>query len=213
MTLKKQKRTTVKPKPIDNLVSLTLTRNDLGQIIDGIEQRAELYERTARYLDTDSPNDAEDGIAEVRDSDEARGIAEHYRAIIGHLDAAQSVIKTGGIPAKSDVDLHENIAAISAELWGGDTKFYERHGEALSGFPGVWMFAVDAAKIFTEQENRFAATYGTKPNASFEYLEAILPYAEWLKGLLFLPSKSKQAEKAWDCIFGAASFGKRKTGK
>jgi hypothetical protein len=34
-------------------------------------------------------------------------------------------------------DMYENIAAISAELWTKNSKFYERHGAALGGFPGV----------------------------------------------------------------------------
>lgn len=106
-------------------------------------------------------------------------------------------------------DLHENIAAISAELWGGDSEFYPRHGANLGGFPGVWRFAIDAAKIFTEQERRFAATFGRKPrkpSASFEYLDAILEFAEWFADWsVYLPTDSEQAAKAWECILKAST--------
>lgn len=113
-------------------------------------------------------------------------------------------------PDQATADLHENIAAISAELWSGSSKFYERHGADLSGFPGVWRFSIEAAKVFTAAENRFGKECGTKPEASFEYLDAILEYAEWLKGSEELPTESEQQSKAWQCILSAASSAYRK---
>lgn len=101
-------------------------------------------------------------------------------------------------------DLHENIAAISGELWGIST-FYERHGKNLSGFPGVWRYAIGAAQVFTTAEQKFEETYGSKPEASFEYLDAILPYAEWLRDSTELPTQSEQAAKAEQLILAAST--------
>jgi hypothetical protein len=70
------------------LVPLVLDELDLGQAMDGIEIRAEAYERTAAYLDGDEEDDADDPfiIEEVNDADEARAIAEHYRHIHDELE-------------------------------------------------------------------------------------------------------------------------------
>lgn len=81
-------------------------------------------------------------------------------------------------PATYGEDLLENVAAISAEVWGDQSSyFYVRHGEALSGFPGVWKYTIEAARIFTDAEVRFGQKYGIKPEASYEYLDAILDFA------------------------------------
>lgn len=84
-------------------------------------------------------------------------------------------------------DMYENIAAISAELWTSNSKFYDRHGEQLSGFPGVWRFAIDAARVFTDAEH---ALKGKKNGESFEYIEAIENYAIALKVSKYLPTQS-----------------------
>ena len=97
-------------------------------------------------------------------------------------------------------DLHENIAAISEGLWGGKSKFYERHGEALSGFPGVWRFAIDAAKVFTQAEESFAKGIGRKPDAGFEYIDAITDFSDWLSKIKELPTQTEIRSKAWLCI-------------
>lgn len=104
------------------------------------------------------------------------------------------------------IELHENIAAISAELWSGKATFYERHGHDLNGFPGVWRYSVDAAIAFTWAEKNFIKTYGTKPEASYEYLDAILRFAEWLSNVGELPTDPELRAKAAECILDAASF-------
>lgn len=124
------------------------------------------------------------------------------RAATQQADNQREIIMT------YQADLHENIAAISGELWGGKSKFYDRHGADLSGFPGVWRFSIDAARIFTNAEKKFGKKYGNKPNASFEYLDAILPYAEWLRDSKELPTQTEQEAKAWELILAAASIKK-----
>ena len=59
---------------------------DLGQLLDGLEARAESWNKTADYLRTDDmPDDELFLIEECSDAEEADGIAEHYRSIIGKI--------------------------------------------------------------------------------------------------------------------------------
>jgi hypothetical protein len=60
---------------------IELNELDLGQILDGLEIRAEAWERTAAYHHTgESPPDFI--VEECSDADEAEGIARYYRSII-----------------------------------------------------------------------------------------------------------------------------------
>jgi hypothetical protein len=57
---------------------------DLGQTLDGLEVRAEAWEKTADYHRTgQSPADIL--VEECRDADEADKIARHYRSIIAKI--------------------------------------------------------------------------------------------------------------------------------
>ena len=59
---------------------------DLGQLLDGLDARADSWEKTAEYLRTDEMSDG--GlfvIEECSDPEEADGIAGHYRSIIGKI--------------------------------------------------------------------------------------------------------------------------------
>ena len=61
---------------------------DLGQLLDGLEQRAEAWERTAEYLRTEAMPDGEFFvIEECSDPNEADAIAAHYRKIIRTIEA------------------------------------------------------------------------------------------------------------------------------
>ena len=56
---------------------------DLGQLLDGLETRAESWERTAEYLRTDTMPEGEFFLVEACSKpEEADDIAEHYRSII-----------------------------------------------------------------------------------------------------------------------------------
>lgn len=68
--------------------SIELDDLDLGQLLDGLEARAESWEKTVIYLRTDEMPDGEFFIIEeCFDAEEADGIAEHYRAIIGKIQS------------------------------------------------------------------------------------------------------------------------------
>ena len=54
---------------------------DLGQLLDGIELRAESWERTAEYLRSGYV-DGDYIVEECSKPEEADGIAAHYRSLI-----------------------------------------------------------------------------------------------------------------------------------
>lgn len=62
---------------------IELEQQDLGQLLDGLEVRAESWRRTAGYLRTGEMPDGEFFIIEeCSDQEEAAEIAAHYGAII-----------------------------------------------------------------------------------------------------------------------------------
>jgi hypothetical protein len=65
-----------------NKVSISLDRNDWGQIVDGLEARRASWEVTVRYLEGEEVAQA---IEECRDAEEARGLVATYDRLIGEL--------------------------------------------------------------------------------------------------------------------------------
>ena len=70
-----------------NRTWVALAENEWGQVVDGLICRAELYEETVRYYES---GHAEGEIAEVRDEDEARDLAQLYRRIICKIEKARA---------------------------------------------------------------------------------------------------------------------------
>lgn len=64
-------------------IMVVLDDDEWGQILDGLRCRAETYEETVRYHESGY---AESEIAEVRDANEARKLADLYRLIIGTIE-------------------------------------------------------------------------------------------------------------------------------
>jgi hypothetical protein len=63
---------------------IELDDHDLGQLLDGLETRAEPWEKTADYHRTGhSPPDFI--VEERNDANEAERIASHYRSIIAKI--------------------------------------------------------------------------------------------------------------------------------
>lgn len=75
--------------PYDNEYVIRLNGLDLGQLIDGLEARADAWRLTAEYLDS---GEAPDGlvIEECSDAEEARRIAEHYQRILANIIQQQA---------------------------------------------------------------------------------------------------------------------------
>jgi len=76
-------------------VAVVLDRADWGQIIDGLDQRAERWEETARYLRGEPMNDPDELIEECGDDEEAAGIARQYRRIIAAIDGQLDASREG----------------------------------------------------------------------------------------------------------------------
>lgn len=66
-------------------VTITLDRDDLGQIIDGLTARMEAYQKTAEYLDGSFDDDGTFVVEDVRDAAEAKRIAGTYQRILSNL--------------------------------------------------------------------------------------------------------------------------------
>jgi hypothetical protein len=63
--------------------TITLTENEIGQVLDGLIIRAESWERTAEFLRAGSmPDDEIFVVEECSDPAEADAIADQYRLII-----------------------------------------------------------------------------------------------------------------------------------
>jgi hypothetical protein len=66
----------------EHMITLRLTRNQVGQILDGLRYRQETYQKTANCLN-DPPNaDPLFVIEEVRDAEEAENMVRIYGDII-----------------------------------------------------------------------------------------------------------------------------------
>ena len=76
--------------PTDKEYVIRLNSHDLGQLIDGLETRANAWRITATYLATgEAPN--EDFVAEeCDDAEEAQKLADHYDRIIAHVMEQQT---------------------------------------------------------------------------------------------------------------------------
>jgi hypothetical protein len=70
---------------MDKEITLKLPRLMVGQILDGLRERVQVWRYTEQYMEvgyTDEPCI----IEECSDADEARGIAEYYEEIIGCIE-------------------------------------------------------------------------------------------------------------------------------
>lgn len=68
--------------PLDKEYVIRLNGFDLGQLIDGLEARANAWRNTATYLTTGETPTDEFIAEECTDAEEADRLAEHYEKII-----------------------------------------------------------------------------------------------------------------------------------
>ena len=69
-----------------NIYHIELDSLDLGQLLDGLESRAQSWERTAGYLRTETmPSGKFFIVEECSKREEADDIAAHYRSIIENI--------------------------------------------------------------------------------------------------------------------------------
>lgn len=69
---------------MSSAVSITLSSNDWGQIIAGLECRREVWDATARYL---GGQEVDSMIEECSDEEEARNLVAIYDRLISELRA------------------------------------------------------------------------------------------------------------------------------
>lgn len=75
------------PQPTSDRYKIVLSRNDLGQMLDGLRCRAEAWCNTADYLETGRSSDSFFICEECSDSEEARSIARDYERIIAEIES------------------------------------------------------------------------------------------------------------------------------
>ncbi len=69
---------------------IRLNAFDLGQLIDGLEVRADAWRNTAKHMTTGEASKDEFLAEECRDAEEAERLAEHYDRIIATLMKQQA---------------------------------------------------------------------------------------------------------------------------
>ena len=75
-------------RAMQKIYRVQINDHDLGQLLDGLEARAEAWAKTADYHRTgQSPPDFI--VEECNDADEADSIASHYRSIIAKIRKQQ----------------------------------------------------------------------------------------------------------------------------
>lgn len=67
-------------------VRLTLSDDDVAQLLDGLRLRAEAWTRTVDYLESGFNSGDAFICEECSDSHEARSIAQHYQRIIARIE-------------------------------------------------------------------------------------------------------------------------------
>jgi hypothetical protein len=66
----------------DKMITIQIDRDDLGQILDGLDVLAQQWRDTLRYHEVGIVSEC---IRECTDADEARWIMNYYEQIISHL--------------------------------------------------------------------------------------------------------------------------------
>lgn len=66
--------------------TIRLEANDLGQLLEGLQSRAESWRNTAEYLESGYNSREDFIIEECTDTEEARAIANHYDRLIATIE-------------------------------------------------------------------------------------------------------------------------------
>ena len=75
---------------MDRFIKLTLTALDVGQILDGLEQRRIIWQATAEYLAYDY-TELSDIVEECSDPCEAQAVADYYQYIINTIKSQKDM--------------------------------------------------------------------------------------------------------------------------
>jgi len=92
----------------------------------------------------------------------------------------------------------ETIAAVSATFHTAPDyeKFYEKHGETLSGFPGIWGLCAKMGIAFAEAERAIMPEWdGQWIDAIDDYVAAIFEKASTMEDVYFTDAELLQIAK------------------
>jgi hypothetical protein len=71
---------------MNKIVTLNLSENMVGQILDGIRERMKVWRNTEQYMEVGYTDDEFGNIEECSSVEEARNIAEYYEEIISCIE-------------------------------------------------------------------------------------------------------------------------------
>ncbi len=109
---------------MEDFVKLTLSRMDIGQVLDGLHERMLIWRATEEYFIDGCPQSA-DCIEECSDEHEARAIADYYQYLI---DTIKKQLDT----QQSDYKENNNVFYITL-LHGRKTPSEEMNENGLQG--------------------------------------------------------------------------------
>jgi hypothetical protein len=174
--VKKKTKARIKAQPKPTTVTVTLSSNDFGQMMDGLRGRLESWVYTAEYFATGETRE-DIAIEECSDLYEAKGMVMRYQKLIGELEAQSKPEAQGRLKLYTVADT-ESVAAVCAQFYSDRPRassFYDRHCDELSGFPGVWNWVRDAALLL----EKVSLPYG-EPGEAYDWLEVVEDFGDHL---------------------------------
>jgi len=91
--------------------SLRLREEEIGQLLDGLQSRADVWRGTAQYFESGTTPHSSFIIEESRDVDEARSIAEAYESLIHQIQRQLKSQRTATAQTKTSDTVPENSEA------------------------------------------------------------------------------------------------------
>lgn len=83
---------------MDKEVALKLPSNMVGQILDGLRERMQVWRDTEQYMEVGYTDDESCFIEECTSAEEARSIAEYYGEIIGCIEKQLDIAEKKSVP-------------------------------------------------------------------------------------------------------------------
>jgi hypothetical protein len=83
---------------MDREVTLKLPDNMVGQILDGLRERMQVWRDTEQYMNVGHTDDEFGTIEECNNAEEARWIADYYEEIIGCIEKQREIAEKKSAP-------------------------------------------------------------------------------------------------------------------
>lgn len=75
---------------MEKMIKLTLSAIDVGQIVEGLEERRIIWQATAEYLEAGTTQ-LSDFIEECSDANEAQAISDYYQYLIDTIRRQRNI--------------------------------------------------------------------------------------------------------------------------